>query len=218
MKALIVHNEEMFRFAFKTILRGINRFSSIREFDSGEGLSSLSPEDCIDVSLVVVKSSCLKSDDVLQWNMIARISQLGSAILIGDPAPEKHNLTNAIVINNDVTISQMTYILRKMAVTNYSLPQFSETPRNGSHLPYRDELVTGNHGVDLSYFSNRKLQILKLVSEGLDNRSIAKQLGIAEGTIKAHMHMIMKVVKASNRTQLALWYNHTIRQDSTIEA
>lgn len=54
--------------------------------------------------------------------------------------------------------------------------------------------------------SEREFEILELVAKGLPNKHIARRLGIAEATVKAHLTSIFRTIGATNRTQAARWY------------
>jgi DNA-binding NarL/FixJ family response regulator len=53
--------------------------------------------------------------------------------------------------------------------------------------------------------SERERQVLRLVGEGLPNKSIARRLGITERTVKAHLTSIYQQIGVTDRTQAALW-------------
>lgn len=53
--------------------------------------------------------------------------------------------------------------------------------------------------------SAREVEILKCLANGQSNKVIAKNLGIAEATVKVHLKRILRKAHASNRTQAALW-------------
>lgn len=53
-------------------------------------------------------------------------------------------------------------------------------------------------------FTPRQTEILQLLLDGLSNKEIARELGIIEGTVKAHIRTMMGNVGAKNRTQLAI--------------
>jgi DNA-binding NarL/FixJ family response regulator len=50
----------------------------------------------------------------------------------------------------------------------------------------------------------RQVEILKCLSEGAPNKSIAKVLGLSEKTVKAHITAIFKTLNVENRTQAAV--------------
>lgn len=49
--------------------------------------------------------------------------------------------------------------------------------------------------------SDRRLEILRLAAAGLSNKHIARQLNVAERTVKDHWSIILERLGASNRTQ-----------------
>lgn len=53
--------------------------------------------------------------------------------------------------------------------------------------------------------SEREQEVLRLVASGLPNKAIARQLGIAERTVKAHLTNIFQRIGVTDRTQAALW-------------
>lgn len=54
-------------------------------------------------------------------------------------------------------------------------------------------------------FSNRELEVLKLLAQGKTTREMALSLFITEGTVKNHITRILSVLNVSDRTQAALW-------------
>jgi DNA-binding NarL/FixJ family response regulator len=53
--------------------------------------------------------------------------------------------------------------------------------------------------------SAREREVLALVATGLANKQIARRLGIAERTVKAHLTHIFQQLGVTDRTQAALW-------------
>ncbi len=53
--------------------------------------------------------------------------------------------------------------------------------------------------------SSREAQILCQLTQGSSNKHIARELGVAEATVKVHVKAILRKVKAANRTQAAMW-------------
>ena len=53
-------------------------------------------------------------------------------------------------------------------------------------------------------FTDRQRDVLMLVAGGHSNKSIAKQLGLSEHTIKIHITAILRTLGVSNRTEAAI--------------
>ncbi len=53
--------------------------------------------------------------------------------------------------------------------------------------------------------SIREREVLALLASGMANKEIARNLGISEKTVKAHLTSIFRQIKVSDRTQAALW-------------
>jgi DNA-binding NarL/FixJ family response regulator len=51
----------------------------------------------------------------------------------------------------------------------------------------------------------REREVLDLVGQGLANKQIARRLGIAERTVKAHLTSVFQAIGVTDRTQAALW-------------
>jgi len=51
----------------------------------------------------------------------------------------------------------------------------------------------------------REWEIIDLVSVGLSNKQVGRQLGLQEGTVKVHLHNIYTKLGVSNRTTLVCW-------------
>jgi len=55
-----------------------------------------------------------------------------------------------------------------------------------------------------SSLTSREAEIAHLVSRGLRNKEIARELHLSEGTVKMHLHHIYEKLRLGGRTQLAL--------------
>jgi NarL family two-component system response regulator LiaR len=53
--------------------------------------------------------------------------------------------------------------------------------------------------------TEREVEVLKLVAQGLTNQEIADNLVIGEGTVRTHMSNILSKLHLANRTQAALY-------------
>jgi DNA-binding NarL/FixJ family response regulator len=74
-------------------------------------------------------------------------------------------------------------------------------PAPGAPEPGRKDIVC-EHGL-----TSRECDVLRILREGRQNKLIAFELGISESTVKVHLRNMMKKLRASNRTQVALGAN-----------
>ncbi|MFA5886012.1 MAG: response regulator transcription factor [Acidimicrobiia bacterium] len=51
----------------------------------------------------------------------------------------------------------------------------------------------------------REIEVLQCLGDGLANKAIARRLGIAEKTVKAHLTRVFCAIGVSDRTQAVLW-------------
>lgn len=66
--------------------------------------------------------------------------------------------------------------------------------------------INQNQSFDESVFTDRELEIIRLVADGLSNKDIALKLFISEGTVKNHISAILEKSGLSHRTQIAVYY------------
>ncbi len=90
------------------------------------------------------------------------------------------------------------YVLKNMP-----LQQVLEAVRavhfGGQYIP-REIAGRMSHRIQ-SEMSPRELEVLRLIAQGRSNKEIAAQLGIVEGTVKAHVTNIFSKLGAADRTQ-----------------
>ncbi len=85
----------------------------------------------------------------------------------------------------------------------------------GLSLPLLDRMLSGSFApapsvpstdfASASRLSSREAQILRCLMQGSSNKIIARDLGVAEATVKVHIKTILRKVKVANRTQAAMW-------------
>lgn len=57
---------------------------------------------------------------------------------------------------------------------------------------------------ELDQFTEREVDVLRLIAEGWTNKAIAKQLSISVATVRAHVSNILLKLQVENRTQAAV--------------
>lgn len=59
---------------------------------------------------------------------------------------------------------------------------------------------------DRSVFTERELEVMSLIAQGLSNKEISKELFISEGTTANYITSILNKTALSHRTQIAIYY------------
>jgi len=65
-----------------------------------------------------------------------------------------------------------------------------------------------------AHLTSREIEILRLISIGLSNKEIARQLGISVSTTKSHVHSLLGKMKLQRRSEVAALLNGS--KDDTI--
>jgi two-component system nitrate/nitrite response regulator NarL len=105
------------------------------------------------------------------------------------------------VIPQDATPQLLARCLRKVASGQRLLPigSWDSELRNGHKHGSPNAFGTLS-----AVLSERERQIIHLVGEGLSNKEVGRQLNLADGTIKVHLHRIYQKLAIHNRTVLAV--------------
>lgn len=66
-------------------------------------------------------------------------------------------------------------------------------------------LIGSRGGAPSHQLSDREREVLQLVTRGRSNKLIARELGISEKTVKAHLTTIFQRIGVTDRVQAAMW-------------
>jgi DNA-binding NarL/FixJ family response regulator len=62
--------------------------------------------------------------------------------------------------------------------------------------------IISDNVTHLTSLTERQREIVRLACEGFSNRGIAEKLGLAEGTVKCHLHAIFEKLDVRSRSAL----------------
>ena len=80
----------------------------------------------------------------------------------------------------------------------------SVDPAIGAAEVIGDELQGEPTDDQFARLTPRQREVLALMAQGKSNKEIAKELGLAAGTVKIHVSSIFKALKVSNRTRAVI--------------
>ncbi len=73
-----------------------------------------------------------------------------------------------------------------------------------NNLSYIHTDMSKNSGSKVFPLTARELEIQMLLTNGMTNKMIARELDICEGTVKIHVKNLMRKLNASSRLEVAL--------------
>ncbi len=221
MKALIVDGEEIYRLSMKEVISTAANFSEILEAGSEHDfLSMTARHDVFD--LIVLQPASLQDDGQNCLKLVNRLYPNTKVVSIGTNSNYSASSkdSNITFMPRTASIHDMVSAIQhalKLPIDSYrgQANQQHVKQTNVSGLlktefnKFKTQIVQNGeakNSVDLKRLSYRQRQILAMAADGLPNKEIAARLNIAEGTVKAHMHSIFKVLGVSNRTQAVIRY------------
>jgi len=78
-------------------------------------------------------------------------------------------------------------------------PQYSDAGENSSNTENLSDVVEAAKNL-----TNRQKQVLALLARGMSNKEVARELSVSEHTVKIHVTAILRLFRASNRTEVVV--------------
>ncbi|MET4762018.1 LuxR C-terminal-related transcriptional regulator [Bradyrhizobium ottawaense] len=200
IRLLIVDRQPIVLKGLKSVLGAQQDFDVVASCSDGtrclEAIRNLTP----DVTLVADNLPDLTVPEILA---IAKAENLSTRLVLFTESEADHDLAAAIaagassVISKHASSDTMLRLLRLMTERSVS--------REQSDLLPAGQAADGGGKVEtmLELLTHRELQIVRLVSEGMSNKEIARQLNVSPGTVKVHLYNIFQKLEITNRTVLA---------------
>lgn len=196
MRLIITDDHRLFREGLKMILAGIEGIEIVGESGDGVALIKLLETVGADVVLLDLEMSPMRGFQVLE--------------LLRDEFPDVKALVlsmhdEASYVARAVELGAAGYLLK--IVGKAELVRALRTVAEGN--PYiQGELAfalvegpNGTPGEPAPRLSRRQNEILQLLTQGLENKQIARQLGVSETTVKSHLRVIYAQLEASSRAE-----------------
>ncbi|GEQ98024.1 DNA-binding response regulator [Iodidimonas gelatinilytica] len=206
-RALIIDGYELFRISLREILSATGQFDDIDEVaSSGDFISAVTSEAPVTLAVIHPYSIGLNESECLR--LFRRVMPNAHIVVFRDkdtaetPAPADKNIT---ILPRDANSDDV----RDAALGAYSRPdKHMDTAAPLSKYKSKGGWDQRNA---TEHLSKRQREIMAMVAEGMANKEIAHRIGIAEGTVKAHIHAVFRALGVNNRTQAVVRYGSALR-------
>lgn len=204
MKILIFDRQELFRVALRHILSQHELCEEVLEARSTSDLVSLATlHDDIDLLIAYPRSVDLCTADCIR--LAERLLDGANLVLFRDGRP-----------TDEADFPDVTFLDRNAGAQDVlsalGTRPSATAPVSPILLHPAADCAASEAAGPCRNLSRRQKQIMRMVAEGLANKEIAARLGIAEGTVKAHIHAVFKALGVTNRTQAVVRFGGELRQ------
>ncbi|ARU54193.1 two-component response regulator NarL [Oleiphilus messinensis] len=203
IRVLIVDDHPMLRKGVIDLLQLEEGFQSIGEASSGEEACEIATK--LEPDLILLDLN-MKGMDGIETIRQLRSRDIFSRIVIFSVSDNHEDVVSALKAGAD------GYILKDTEPEE--LVSYIQQAVNGK-LAISDNLAgilataikDNNSSVNraVENLTYREKQILSLIASGLSNKMIARELTIAEGTVKVHVKNLLKKLKMRSRVEAAIW-------------
>ncbi|MCB0007261.1 MAG: response regulator transcription factor [Anaerolineales bacterium] len=205
IRVLIVDDQKLMRAGLRTLLELENDIEVVGEAENG--VAGLSQFEAIRPDVVLMDIRMPQMDGVEATGKLMA-QHPAARILILTTFDDDEYVFRALEAGalgymlKDVSGDELATAVRTIAAGNALLGQ--SVARKVLAQALRPQ-PPSNGGDDLNELSEREIEILRLISDGRSNPEIARELFLAEGTVKNYVSRILQKSGARDRTQAAIW-------------
>lgn len=208
MKALIVDDHALVREGLKQVLRHIDPETDIAEARSAAEAGTVM-DDGRELDLVLVD---LTLPDRSGFEILSRLrhERRPAMAVVLSASTDSRDIQQAFDggavgyipkgSSAGVTLGALRLIL---AGGVYVPPEVVETQGSLVEMRSQTPSAPATSPAELG-LSERQTQVLGLLVKGMTNKAIARQLNLAEQTVKAHMSAALRALNVTNRTQAVI--------------
>ncbi|NDI34057.1 response regulator [Chengkuizengella sediminis] len=204
IKIVILDDQQLMVDGLKTILQLNNQFEVVGTAFNGEVGFELVERLQPDIVLMDVRMPVM---DGVECTRRIKLNFPHIFVIILTTFDDDADLMKALqygasgYILKDIEGHQLYHIIQDAMAGNVILPG-KLASKLSKHLNPSKVAVQG----DPHPFSNRELEITRLICDGLTNREIAKQLFLTEGTVKNYISKIYEMIGIHDRAKAIVYF------------
>lgn len=201
IKILIADDDSLIRESLKIILNMDQELEIIECVENGEKAVKACLENKIDLALLDIRMPVMNGVEAVK-NIVEKTD---TRTLILTTFDEDEYIHDAI------KYGAKGYILKNNAPDK--IINAIKTVYNGNTVmqdvvleKIKEGLNENKSTIDERLFTDREIEVIKAISEGLSNKEISVKLFISEGTVKNYITNILSKTGLKHRTQIAIYY------------
>ena len=144
-------------------------------------------------------------------DVVARAFEQTPIILmskIGGTLPETHTLPENVhaVVDPDFPCEKLANLIPLVMEGLYIAPRRSTGRKTARTRPGDTEFDNIDAVAQEALLTMREMDVISMIATGSSNKEIARELNIAVNTVNVHVNSVIRKLRVSNRTQIAIWY------------
>ncbi len=221
VRILLADDHQLFRDGVAGILEREPDFVLVGQAANGAEALKLAEQVQPDVVLMDIQMPICTG---LEATRRLLVSQPGAKIIMLTISGKDQDLFAAVkagaqgyLLKGSTTAAELTTAVRRVAageaiiaptLVPFLLAEFNTLAQhqNESVTAVPAETPDGQTPTRLNMLTDRELEVLQLVAQGLKNREVAEHLVISENTVRTHLRNILDKLHVQNRLQAATLY------------
>ena len=200
---LLIDDHPMLRNGVKQLIELDDRLQVVAEAGNGTQGVALAEEYDPDLILLDLNMPGMNGLDTL---VQLRTIELSGRIVVFSVSNHEDDVVNALkrgadgYLLKDMEPEELLKSLHQAAAGQMVL---SETLTNVLVASLRENRPAEERNIE--QLTRRERDILKLITQGMTNKAIARKLSITESTVKVHVKHLLKKMKLKSRVEAAVW-------------
>ena len=211
VKIMLVDDHTLIRKGLKLIIEEVKEFKVVGESSDGE--DAIRKARLINPDIVIMDINMPKLNGL---EALKRMKELGiqSKFIILTAYPERANIITATKIGakgyllKDTNPANLIKAIREVYTGRSYIDSSAASILSNSTNKTEESSEMGK----IKLLSKREYEVLVLLSEGFNNKSIGEKLSISEKTVKNHITQIYKKLEVKDRVQATIFaYDNIFR-------
>ncbi|MGP1678464.1 MAG: response regulator transcription factor [Burkholderiales bacterium] len=205
MNILLIDDHALLRGGMRFLLRSLDADLEMDEASNGTQALELVAARSYDLLLLDLKMPGLNGMDALA---ALRAAVPGTPLVVLSAEDDPHVVRAAIeagamgFIPKSSTPEVLIQALRLVLAQGVYLPSAALEAARLALSPAPSPAQTGSGDSVLPGLTQRQMEVLRCVIKGKQNKAIARELEVSEGTVKAHLSAVFLALGAHNRTEV----------------
>jgi two-component system, NarL family, response regulator LiaR len=200
LRVLIVDDHEIVREGLTTLLEYEPGIEVIGE--AADGAEALELTAALAPHVVLMDVALPKLDGIEATRQLRKAHPAVQVLLLTG------NFGNDLRVREAIQAGAVGYLLKDILRADlvHAIKRAAEG-KPTLHPEAQEQLMQEAVAVRLPHYAltDRELDVLRLIGQGMSNKKIAAALGLSEGTVKGYVSIVLSKLEVADRTQAALY-------------